>query len=251
MPESEIEPLDEVPSLSELGEGDASAIERVVVLKLNGGLGTSMGMTKAKSLLEVKDGHTFLDVIARQILQLREQHGAPHPAAPDEQLRDARRHARRARALPRAPGRRPAARLPPGQGAEAARRRRRAGRVARRPGARVGAARPRGRVRVARRDRACCPSCSSAATSTCSCRTPTTSARRSSRVCSAGWRARACRSSPRSSTAPRATARAATWRGGALTAGCCCARSRRSPTTTRRPSRTSRSTATSTPTTSG
>ena len=32
---------------------------RVVVLKLNGGLGTSMGMTRAKSLLEVKDGHTL------------------------------------------------------------------------------------------------------------------------------------------------------------------------------------------------
>jgi UTP--glucose-1-phosphate uridylyltransferase len=79
VPESEIEPLAEVPSLSELDEGDASAIERVVVLKLNGGLGTSMGMTKAKSLLEVKDGHTFLDVIARQILQLREDHGARIP----------------------------------------------------------------------------------------------------------------------------------------------------------------------------
>jgi UTP--glucose-1-phosphate uridylyltransferase len=79
VPESDIEPLEELPSLSELGEGDASAIERVVVLKLNGGLGTSMGMTKAKSLLEVKDGHTFLDVIARQILQLRERHGARIP----------------------------------------------------------------------------------------------------------------------------------------------------------------------------
>ena len=49
------------------------------MLKLNGGLGTSMGMTKAKSLLEVKDGHTFLDVIARQILHLRERHGAGIP----------------------------------------------------------------------------------------------------------------------------------------------------------------------------
>jgi UTP--glucose-1-phosphate uridylyltransferase len=77
--ESEIEPLDDVPALSDLGEGDRSAIERVVVLKLNGGLGTSMGMTKAKSLLEVKDGHSFLDVIARQILHLRERHGARIP----------------------------------------------------------------------------------------------------------------------------------------------------------------------------
>jgi UTP--glucose-1-phosphate uridylyltransferase len=79
VPERDIEPLDDVPSLAELGEGDPSAIERVVVLKLNGGLGTSMGMTRAKSLLPVKDGHTFLDVIARQILQLREQRDARIP----------------------------------------------------------------------------------------------------------------------------------------------------------------------------
>jgi UTP--glucose-1-phosphate uridylyltransferase len=38
-----------------------------------------MGMTKAKSLVEVKDGQTFLDVIARQVLHLRERHGAAIP----------------------------------------------------------------------------------------------------------------------------------------------------------------------------
>lgn len=37
------------------------------MLKLNGGLGTSMGLEKAKSLLEVKDGKTFLDLIAEQV----------------------------------------------------------------------------------------------------------------------------------------------------------------------------------------
>ena len=79
VPESEIEPLQDVPSLGDLPDGDPSAIERVVVLKLNGGLGTSMGMTKAKSLLEVKDGHSFLDVIAGQILTTRERHGARVP----------------------------------------------------------------------------------------------------------------------------------------------------------------------------
>jgi UTP--glucose-1-phosphate uridylyltransferase len=77
--ESEIEPLTDVPALADLPEGDSSALERAVVLKLNGGLGTSMGMTKAKALLEVKDGHTFLDVIVRQILQLRERYGARIP----------------------------------------------------------------------------------------------------------------------------------------------------------------------------
>jgi UTP--glucose-1-phosphate uridylyltransferase len=79
VPESKIEPLEDVPALSGLPEGDRSAIERAVVLKLNGGLGTSMGMTRAKSLLEVKDGHTFLDVIVRQILDLRDRHGARIP----------------------------------------------------------------------------------------------------------------------------------------------------------------------------
>ncbi len=38
------------------------------MLKLNGGLGTSMGLEAAKSLLPVKNGLTFLDIIARQAL---------------------------------------------------------------------------------------------------------------------------------------------------------------------------------------
>ncbi len=50
-----------------------------MVLKLNGGLGTSMGMTRAKSLLEVKGELTFLDVIVGQVLHLRERHGARLP----------------------------------------------------------------------------------------------------------------------------------------------------------------------------
>jgi UTP--glucose-1-phosphate uridylyltransferase len=79
LPESELEPLSDVPSYDDLPEADGSALGQVVVLKLNGGLGTSMGMTKAKSLLEVKEGHTFLDVIVRQVLHLRERHGAQIP----------------------------------------------------------------------------------------------------------------------------------------------------------------------------
>jgi UTP--glucose-1-phosphate uridylyltransferase len=58
---------------------DADALDATVILKLNGGLGTSMGMTKAKSLLEVTDGMTFLDVIARQVLDARERLGARLP----------------------------------------------------------------------------------------------------------------------------------------------------------------------------
>ncbi len=50
-------------------------LRQTVVIKLNGGLGTGMGLEQAKSLLPVRDGLTFLDLIARQILHLREQAG--------------------------------------------------------------------------------------------------------------------------------------------------------------------------------
>src|SRR2546421_12971785 len=72
--EAEIEPVESVPDADELPEppdGAREALDRTVVFKLNGGLGTSMGMTKPKSLLPVKDGLGFLDVIARQVLELR------------------------------------------------------------------------------------------------------------------------------------------------------------------------------------
>lgn len=51
-------------------------LSQTAVLKLNGGLGTSMGLEKAKSLLEVKDGKTFLDLIAEQIKYTRKKYGS-------------------------------------------------------------------------------------------------------------------------------------------------------------------------------
>src|SRR3954447_20644983 len=82
LPESEIEPVDDVQEAGDLpngGEVAREALDRTLVLKLNGGLGTSMGMTRAKSLLEAKDGLSFLDVIARQVLHVRERSGARLP----------------------------------------------------------------------------------------------------------------------------------------------------------------------------
>ena len=80
LPESELEPVDEVPDADELPEVEASeALAATVVIKLNGGLGTSMGMTRAKSLLDVKDGLSFLDITARQVLELRRRTGARLP----------------------------------------------------------------------------------------------------------------------------------------------------------------------------
>jgi UTP--glucose-1-phosphate uridylyltransferase len=73
----EIGPVEDVQSAGDLAGHHAAgiqALDRTVVLKLNGGLGTSMGMTKAKSLLPVKGDQTFLDVIARQVLHLRRAH---------------------------------------------------------------------------------------------------------------------------------------------------------------------------------
>src|SRR3954453_12076303 len=78
IPEDSIEPVDEVTEFTDLPEEDGP-LDRAVVLKLNGGLGTGMGMTRAKSLIEAKDGLTFLDVIARQVQALRERAGAPVP----------------------------------------------------------------------------------------------------------------------------------------------------------------------------
>ena len=52
-----------------------SLLGQVVVIKLNGGLGTSMGLQAAKSLLSVRDGATFLDIMVRQIQHLRATSG--------------------------------------------------------------------------------------------------------------------------------------------------------------------------------
>jgi len=66
-------------NLEELSGGSDETLEKLVVLKLNGGLGTSMGLSRAKSLLKVKGEYTFLDIIALQILKLREQSGMQTP----------------------------------------------------------------------------------------------------------------------------------------------------------------------------
>ncbi|QIG41474.1 UTP--glucose-1-phosphate uridylyltransferase [Nocardioides anomalus] len=81
IPEAAIEPVD-MPSLRDVEVSDEQAqdaIRTTAVIKLNGGLGTSMGMDRAKSLLCVRKGLNFLDIIARQVLHLRQQYDAPLP----------------------------------------------------------------------------------------------------------------------------------------------------------------------------
>jgi UTP--glucose-1-phosphate uridylyltransferase len=73
IPENSISPVGSLSSIDvETGPGNGSGLAaQTVVLKLNGGLGTGMGLEKAKSLLRVRRELTFLDIIARQFLHLR------------------------------------------------------------------------------------------------------------------------------------------------------------------------------------
>ncbi len=66
-----VESLPDSESLGGAGSAGRAALQRVVVIKLNGGLGTSMGLDRAKSLVEVRGGYAFLDLIARQLMALR------------------------------------------------------------------------------------------------------------------------------------------------------------------------------------
>ncbi|WP_027586628.1 UTP--glucose-1-phosphate uridylyltransferase [Acidipropionibacterium thoenii] len=82
IPEDTIRPLTDPPTLDEADISDqaaAEALDRTVMIKLNGGLGTSMGLDRAKSLLEVRDGKTFLDIVVEQVLAARHQYGARLP----------------------------------------------------------------------------------------------------------------------------------------------------------------------------
>ena len=83
LPGEALEPLTEVARLEDLPEPSAEqareVLDRLVVVKLNGGLGTSMGLSGPKSLLEVKSGMSFLDVTAAQVLAVRKRHGARLP----------------------------------------------------------------------------------------------------------------------------------------------------------------------------
>ena len=83
LPGEVLEPLADLPCLDRLPDPPPDlarqVLDRLAIVKLDGGLGTSMGLSGPKSLLEVKPGTSFLDVIATQVLALRERHGARLP----------------------------------------------------------------------------------------------------------------------------------------------------------------------------
>ncbi|MBW1821675.1 MAG: UTP--glucose-1-phosphate uridylyltransferase [Deltaproteobacteria bacterium] len=67
----DIDPVhkDEIKDANNLGSWTAAgkkAFKHAVRITLNGGLGTSMGLTGPKSLIKVKDGKTFLEIILQQ-----------------------------------------------------------------------------------------------------------------------------------------------------------------------------------------
>ena len=77
IPEEAIRPAEGL-AVFEPGTGgfDPELLAQAVVIKLNGGLGTSMGLQKVKSVLEVRPGVNFLDLIVRQVVNLREASGS-------------------------------------------------------------------------------------------------------------------------------------------------------------------------------
>ena len=80
--EDDIAPLTDPPSLSSVAvdpEAAREALARTVIIKLNGGLGTSMGLDRAKTLLPVRDGATFLDLLVQQVRWARREYGVRLP----------------------------------------------------------------------------------------------------------------------------------------------------------------------------
>ena len=92
--ESSISPLGAVPSIEdETVSGDTSqAATQTVVLKLNGGLGTGMGLEKAKSLLKVRDQLTFLDIISTTVFAPARRSCTSAQADPHEQFQHEQRY---------------------------------------------------------------------------------------------------------------------------------------------------------------
>ena len=54
-------------------------LNKIAIVKLNGGLGTSMGCRGPKSAIHVRSGHTFLDLTVRQVEWLNARHGVDVP----------------------------------------------------------------------------------------------------------------------------------------------------------------------------
>ncbi|MAT38606.1 MAG: UTP--glucose-1-phosphate uridylyltransferase [Ectothiorhodospiraceae bacterium] len=78
---TEIDPVESVPALDEIDQqaSQANLLSKVVMIKLNGGLGTSMGLDRPKSVIPVRDDLSFLDIIARQVIAANKQYAIDIP----------------------------------------------------------------------------------------------------------------------------------------------------------------------------
>ncbi len=80
--EADIGPIEGLPNSEEFcaDSGEALAnLGKIAVIKLNGGLGTSMGLDKAKSLLPAKDNKSFLEIIVNQLISFRKNYSKQIP----------------------------------------------------------------------------------------------------------------------------------------------------------------------------
>uniref|UniRef100_A0A8C6WNS0 UTP--glucose-1-phosphate uridylyltransferase n=1 Tax=Neogobius melanostomus TaxID=47308 RepID=A0A8C6WNS0_9GOBI len=77
-PEDSIQPYERIRAKG-LPEDIAAALNRLVVVKLNGGLGTSMGCKGPKSLISVRNENTFLDLTVKQIEHLNKTYDTNVP----------------------------------------------------------------------------------------------------------------------------------------------------------------------------
>lgn len=80
--ENSIKPVVEVADMRTLPDTSSQGkivLNQVVMIKLNGGLGTGMGLEKAKSLLVAKDNLSFLEIIVKQIISQRNNFNSDLP----------------------------------------------------------------------------------------------------------------------------------------------------------------------------
>ncbi len=75
LPASDYARLEDLPAPAD----PAAALDKLVIIKLNGGLGTSMGLSRVKSIIPVKTDASFLDIILNQLRKLRARFDTPIP----------------------------------------------------------------------------------------------------------------------------------------------------------------------------
>src|ERR1700759_3486813 len=79
LPSADLEPAGDVPTLDELPEVDGDALGQVAVIKLTGGLATSMGVRSPELMRKAHAGSSFLDFIIGNTLALRARYGVRLP----------------------------------------------------------------------------------------------------------------------------------------------------------------------------